>query len=122
MLVDSGSTTKSELAAALGVDAVVLSPAQASLAADYTQMGWQQTSSSPVAFVNPTPSGLAAQWPSGNAILVVGETQSSLPALYNFVFERATTGLLPFASEWLVRGGSPNTRRLLNAELSRYAR
>ena len=121
MLVDSGSTTKSELAAALGVDAVVLSPAQASRAADYTQMGWQQVSSNPLAFVNPDPSGLAAQWSSGNAVLVVGETQASVPALYNFVFERATAGALPFASAWLVRGTSPNIDDYSEADLSRYS-
>ncbi|MFI5091657.1 MAG: hypothetical protein ACHP7P_16580, partial [Terriglobales bacterium] len=121
MLVDSGTATKSELAAALGVDAVVLSPAQAGLAPDYAQMGWQQVSNSPVAFVNPDPSGLAAQWPSGDAVLVVGETQASVPALYNFVFERATTGALPFASAWLVRGKSPNIDDYSDAELSRYA-
>jgi hypothetical protein len=121
MLVDSGSTTKTELAAALGVDAVVLSPAQAARSADYTQMGWSQVSASPVAFVNPNPSGLASQWPSGNAVLVVGKTQASTPALYNFVFERATTGALPFGSEWLVRGTSPNIDDYSDAELSRYA-
>jgi hypothetical protein len=84
-------------------------------------MGWQQVSNSPVAFVNPDPSGLAAQWPSGDAVLVVGETQASVPALYNFVFERATTGALPFASAWLVRGTSPNIDDYSEADLSRYA-
>jgi hypothetical protein len=121
MLVDSGTTTKTELAAALGVDAVVLSPSQASRASDYTQMGWQKVSSSPIAFVNPDPTGLAAQWSSGNAVLVVGKTQASVPALYNFVFERATTGALPFASAWLVRGASPNIDDYTDADLSRYA-
>lgn len=121
MLVDPGTTTKTELAAALGVDAVLLSAAQASRSNDYTQMGWQQVSSSPFAFVNPDPSGLAAQWPSGNAVLVVGETRASVPALYNFVFERATTGALPFASEWLVRGRSPNIDDYSDADLSGYA-
>jgi len=121
MLVDSGTATKTELATALGVDAVVLSPAQASRSADYAQMGWQQVSSNPVAFQNPDPSGLAAQWPSGNAVLVVGETQANVPALYNFVFERATTGLLPFASAWLVRGASPHIDDYSDADLSRYA-
>ncbi len=121
MLVDSGTTTKAELAAALGVDAVVLSPSQASRSVDYTQLGWQKVGGNPVAFVNPDPSGLAAQWPSGNAVLVVGETQASVPALYNFVFERATTGALPFASGWLVRGRSPYIDDYSDADLSRYS-
>jgi hypothetical protein len=121
MLVKPGIATKSELAAALGIDAVVLSPAQADRAADYRQMGWVQVSSDPVAFVNPLPSGLAAQWPQGAAVLVVGRTQSSVPALYNFVFERATSGILPLASAWLVRGPSPNIEDYSDAELSRYS-
>jgi hypothetical protein len=121
MLVDSGSATKTELAAVLGVDAVVLSPAQAGRAVDYVQMGWQQVSSDPVAFVSINPSGLAAQWSSGTAVLVVGQTQSSVPALYNFVFERATTGELPFATAWLVRGVSPNIDDYSDADLSRYS-
>lgn len=121
MLVDSSTTTKSELAAALGVDGVVLSATQSGRAADYSQMGWQQVSNSPVAFVNPHPTGLAAQWSSGTAVLVIGKTQASVPALYNFVFERATTGVLPFSSAWLVRGTSPNIDDYTDADLSRYA-
>jgi hypothetical protein len=121
MLVDKGTTTKAQLAQALGVDAVVLSTTQAPLASDYLRMGWVQVSSDPVAFVNPQPSGLAAQWSSGTAVLVVGKTQSSVPALYNFVFERATTGLLPFGSAWLVRGVSSNIDDYSDAELSHYA-
>jgi hypothetical protein len=120
MLVDPGDTTKTQLAAALGVDAVVLSKAQAGRAADYTQMGWSQVSSDPLAFVNPQPSGLAAQWQSGTAVLVIGRTQGSVPALYNFVFERATTGALPFSSAWLVRGKSPNIDDYSDADLSSY--
>jgi hypothetical protein len=121
MLVQPGDTTKSELAAALGIDAVVLSPAQEHLAPDYRQMGWEQVGTNPVAFVNPHPSGLAAQWAGGASVLVVGATQSSVPALYNFVFERATTGLLPFSSAWLVRGRSPSIDDYSDAELSRYS-
>ena len=121
MLVNSGTETKSELAAALGVDAVVLSPAQADRAADYRQMGWVQVSSNPIAFVNPQPSGLAAQWSDGASVLVVGGTQASVPALYNFVFERATSGILPFASAWLVRGPSATIDDYSDAELSRYS-
>jgi hypothetical protein len=121
MLVDPGITPKAQLAAALGVDAVVLAKAQAARAPDYAQMGWDQVSHDPVAFVNSEPSGLAAQWPSGTAVLVVGRTQGSVPALYNFVFERATTGVLPFGSAWLVRGRSPNIDEYTDADLSRYS-
>jgi 6-pyruvoyl-tetrahydropterin synthase related domain len=121
MLQDSGVTAKSELSAALGVDAVVLSTAQSARAADYVQMGWQQVGTDPIAFVNPNPSGLAAQWNDGTAVLVIGGTQASVPALYNFVFERATTGLLPFSSAWLVRGTSPYIDDYTPAELSRFA-
>ncbi|TMD90744.1 MAG: hypothetical protein E6I73_06535 [Chloroflexi bacterium] len=121
MLVDSGSTTKAQLAAALGIDAVVLSKTQAARTADYLQMGWVQVGSDPVALVNPQPSGLAAQWQSGTSVLVVGRTQASVPALYNFVFERATTGLLPFASAWLVRSASPYIDDYSDADLSHYS-
>lgn len=121
MLVKSGVTTKSELATTLGVDAVVLSAAQADRAADYRAMGWVQVSTEPVAFVNPQPSGLAAQWSDGASVLVVGKTQASVPALYNFVFERATSGILPFASAWLVRGPSATIDDYSDAELSRYS-
>jgi hypothetical protein len=121
MLVKSGTTTKSELADALGIDAVVLSPAQADRAADYQQLGWTEVSAEPLAFVDPHPSGLAAQWSGGASVLVIGATQTSVPSLYNFVFERATTGLLPFASAWLVRGPSPNIDDYSDKELSRYS-
>jgi hypothetical protein len=121
MLVDPGDTTKEQLAAALGIDAVVLAKAQVARASDYAQIGWVQAGSDPLAFVNPQPSGLAAQWATGTSVLVVGRTQASVPALYNFVFERATTGLLPFASAWLVRGTSPNIDDYTDAELSRYS-
>ena len=121
MLTDPGVTTKSELASALGVDAVVLSKIDAARAAEYTRMGWRQVSSEPIAFVNQQPSGLAAQWEGGTAVLVVGGTQASVPALYNFVFKRATAGLLPFASAWLVRGTSPYVDDYSQADLSQYS-
>ena len=121
MLQTSGTTIKGQLAEALGIDAVVLSNQQAGRAADFAALGWTQVSQQPVAFVNPQASGLAAQWPSGTAVLVVGKTQASVPALYNFVFERATTGVLPFASAWLVRGTSPDIDDYSDAELSRYS-
>jgi hypothetical protein len=121
MLQTSGTTIKGQLAQALGIDAVVLSNQQADRAADFTAMGWTKVSQRPLAFVNPQPSGLAAQWQSGTAVLVVGKTQASVPALYNFVFKRASTGALPFASAWLVRGTSPNIDDYPDAELSRYS-
>ncbi len=121
LLEDPGVQAKSELSAALGVDAVVLAAAQSARAEDYRQMGWQEVSTDPIAFSNPQPSGLAAQWDRGAAVLVIGGTQASVPALYNFVFERATSGLLPFASAWLVRGTSPYIDDYTPAELSRFA-
>jgi hypothetical protein len=121
MLDDAGGATKAQVAAALGVDAVVLSKTQLARAPDYRKLGWVQVSSEPLAFINPQASGLAAQWPGGTSVLVVGRNQASLPALYNFVFERATTGLLPFESAWLVRGTSPNIEDYTDEQLSRYS-
>lgn len=121
MLTRSGTTVKTQLAQALGIDAVVLSPAQAGQAADYAQMGWDQVNSHPIALVNPSPSGLAAEWAGGSAVLVVGATQTSTPELYNSVFKNATSGMLPFSSAWLVRGASPYIDDYSPSELSRYA-
>lgn len=107
MLQNAGTTIKTQLSQALGIDAVVLSSAQAGRAADYAAMGWMQVSQQPIVFVNPQPSGLAAQWPGGTGVLVIGGTQTSVPELYNSVFKDATQGLLPFSAEWLVRSSSP---------------
>lgn len=120
MLQASGTTVKTQLAQALGIDAVVLSDAQAARAADYLAMGWTEVSSNPVAFVNPNPSGLAAQWPGGTGVLVVGATQSSTPELYNSVFKQATQGLMPFDSEWLARGPSPYIDDYTDQQLRQY--
>jgi hypothetical protein len=120
MLQNTGTAVKAQLAQSLGIDAVVLSNAQAARAADYASMGWTQVSQQPLAFVNPQPSGLAAQWPGGTGVLVVGGTQTSVPELYNSVFEQATTGLLPFDSEWLVRGPSPYIDDYTDQELRQY--
>ncbi len=120
MLQASGTTVKTQLAQALGIDAVVLSDAQSARAADYLAMGWTQVSSSPLAFVNPHPTGLAAQWPGGTGVLVVGATQSSTPELYNSVFKQATQGLMPFDSEWLVRGTSPYIDDYTDQQLRQY--
>jgi len=120
MLQNSGTTIKQQLSQALGIDAVVLSKAQAGRASDYAAMGWTQVSQDPVAFVNPQPSGLAAQWSGGTAVLVVGATQDSAPELYNSIFKQATSGLLPFDSEWLVRGTSPYLDDYSEQDLKRY--
>jgi hypothetical protein len=120
MLTSSGTTVKEQLAQALGIDAVVLSDAQAARAADYIAMGWTQVSANPLAFVNPQPSGLAAQWPGGTGVLVVGATQGSTPELYNSVFKEATQGILPFGSEWLVRGTSPYIDDYTDQQLRQY--
>ena len=120
MLQSAGTTVKQQLSQALGIDAVVLSKAQAGRAADYAAMGWTQVSQEPLAFVNPQPSGLAAQWPGGTAVLVVGGTQNSVPELYNSVFKQATSGLLPFDAEWLVRGTSPYIDDYSEQDLKRY--
>ncbi len=89
-------------------------------AADYIAMGWTQVSKSPIAFVNPMPAGLAAQWPGGTGVLVVGATQDSTPELYNSVFKAATQGVLPFGSEWLVRGTSPYIDDYTDQQLRQY--
>jgi hypothetical protein len=120
MLQSTGITVKAQLAQALGIDAVVLSEAQAARGADYVSMGWTQVSNDPIAFVNPHPSGLAAQWPGGTGVLVIGATQASTPELYNSVFKQATEGLMPFDSEWLVRGTSPYIDDYTDQELRQY--
>src|ERR1700693_3824536 len=120
MLQASGATVKTQLAQALGIDAVVLSSAQAGRTADYESMGWTQVAQQPLAFVNPQPSGLAAQWAGGTGVLVVGGTQESVPELYNSVFEQATLGLMPFDSEWLVRGASSYIDDYSDQQLHQY--
>ena len=121
MLQAPATTVKAQLAQALGIDAVVLSTQQAARAADYQALGWTQVNDDPLAFVNPQPSGLAAQWAGGSAVLVVGGTQNSVPELYNSVFKRATSGMLPFDSAWLVRGSSPYIDDYSQQDLSRYS-
>ena len=120
MLNHRGTTIKAELSSALGIDAVVLGSTQVGEGADYQALGWQQVSSSPLTFVNPSPLGLATEWPSGNAMLVVGSDQRSRSHPYNDLFERATTGLIPFTSGWLARGESPYVDDYTAAQLARY--
>jgi hypothetical protein len=120
MLGRRGMAVKSELAQALGIDAVVLGPTQTSAGLDYQALGWRQTSSSPLTFINPSPSGLATAWPSGHTILVVGADQRSAAHPYNDVIERATSGMIPYSTGWLVRGPSAYIDDYSAAELARY--
>ena len=120
MLSHRGIGVKSELAQALGIDAVVLGPTQAAQGADYQALGWRQTSASPLTFVNPSPSGLATAWPSGHAILVVGADQTSAANPYNDLVERATSGMIPYATGWLVRGQLAYIDDYTAADLARF--
>jgi hypothetical protein len=119
---------KQELAAALGIDAVALAPSQSAEGDAYRALGWQQvlgssdaSSGTAQAFVNPAPTGIAAEWPSGRAVLVIGASQSSASDVYNAVFKMAVGGVLPSASAWLVRGRSPFIDDYAPAELRNYS-
>jgi hypothetical protein len=121
LLKQSGVEAKRELTAITGIDAVALGASQAAQASDYESLGWNKTSDQPLAYQDPSPSGLAAEWPGGNAVLVIGASQTSPADVYNAVFERsATAGLIPFARGWLVRGPSPYVDNYSAAELARY--
>jgi hypothetical protein len=106
MLSRRGTIVKAELASTLGIDAVVLGPTQTAQGADYSALGWRQVSDSPLTLVNPTPSGLATEWPSAATALVIGGDQKGTSHPYNDLFERATTGMIPFGTGWLVRSES----------------
>jgi hypothetical protein len=118
-----GTVVKSELAQALGLDTVALAgPTQLGLADDYRALGWQlvgQANGVDV-FHNASPRGLAEQWPSGSNILVIGASQSSSADVYNNMFKYATSGRIPYAEGWLVRGRSPYVDDYSAAELSSY--
>lgn len=120
MLNRRGTGVKAELAAATGIDAVVLGPTQATQALDYRQLGWEQVSTSPLAFVNPAPSPLGVEWAGGVAALVIGADQRSTSHPYNDLFERATAGIIPSAEAWLVRGRSEYIDDYSTAELNTY--
>ena len=120
MLNHRGTTVKAELASTLGIDAVVLGAAQAAQGADYQALGWNQVSASPITFVNPSPTGLATQWPSGATALVIGSDQFSASHPYNDLFERATTGMIPFTSGWLLRGQSEYVDDYTASQLASY--
>jgi hypothetical protein len=98
---------KSELAQALGIDAVVLSGTQAARADDYQQLGWRTLSSKPLVLAPPSPSGLAEQRPGASTVLVLGSAPDTASHPYNDVFEHATEGMIPYASAWIVKGASP---------------
>ena len=120
MLNHRGTTVKAEVASALGLDAVVLGETQAAQGSDYAALGWSQVSVSPLAFVNPSPTGLAAEWLSGATALVIGADQRSTSHPYNDLFERATTGMIPFSIGWLSRGESAYVDDYTAGELGSY--
>ena len=122
MLDQSGEPAlKAELAAITGSDAVVLAPGQSAVAADYAALGWRQTSSDPVVYVPPSPSGLAAQRSGGGAVLVIGQLAAAPSHPYNDLFERAAQGMIPFSAGWLVRPRSAFVDDYSDAELSGYS-
>ncbi|HKW06750.1 MAG TPA: hypothetical protein VJS19_04200, partial [Candidatus Dormibacteraeota bacterium] len=121
MLKQPGVTVKQELSAITGIDSVALGPTQVNQARDYAAMGWTQTSSAPVAYQDPSPTGLASEWPAGSSVLVVGASQAGTADVYNFVFERSASGaLVPFSRGWLVRGRSPFVDDYSASELGGY--
>ncbi|HEV2036404.1 MAG TPA: hypothetical protein VGU71_19810 [Candidatus Dormibacteraeota bacterium] len=121
MLAVQGATVKSELAKIEGIDYVVLTDSQAAkVGADYQALGWTRISDSPAVFRNPQPTGLAEQWPGGNAVLVVGASQTSAADVYNSFFKQATSGALPVANAWLVRSRSAYVDDYSDAELASY--
>jgi hypothetical protein len=121
LLKKPGVEVKRQLTAITGIDAVALGPTQAGQASDYAALGWKKTSDQPLAYQDPSPAGLAAEWPGGNAVLVIGASQSSSADVYNSIFERSAAGeMIPFASGWLVRGRSPYVDDYTAADLARY--
>lgn len=124
MLDDSGGAQlKQELANISGADTVVLAPSQAGLASVYEGLGWTADNSMPgaTAYLAPQPSGLAAEWPGGSTVLVVGRLSSDASNPYNQVFKQAAQGLIPFSSGWLVRSRSAYIDDYSDSELARYS-
>jgi len=120
MLNHRGTTVKAELASAMGIDAVVLGDTQAAQGADYAALGWDQVSASPLAYANPSPAGLATEWLSGETGMVIGADQSGSSHPYNDLFERATTGMIPFSYGWLLRGDSAYVDDYTASQLAAY--
>ena len=122
MMSTPGRTGKSELANIEGIDYVVLAQKQvAKVAADYQALGWTQVASQPVVYRNPQPTGLAQQWSGGNAVLVVGASQTSAADVYNSFFKEATSGILSVDNAWLVRAPSAYVDDYSDADLARYS-
>lgn len=122
-LHNRGTEVKAQLAQVLGLDTVALAgPSQLGQADDYLALGWQSVGQSPAVGVyrNPSPTGLAEQWPSGSDILVIGASQSSSTDVYNNMFKYATSGRIPYSEGWLVRGRTPYIDDYSQAELSSY--
>jgi hypothetical protein len=121
MLEQQGTTVKSELAKIEGIDYVVLAQQQAAkVAADYQALGWNQIAGQPTVYRNPQPTGLAEQWQGGNAVLVVGASQTSAADVYNSFFKVATSGALSVDNAWLVRAPTAYVDDYSDAELARY--
>ncbi len=121
MLERPGTTAKGELARVSGADAVVLAGLQALQAADYERLEWRQVSQAPTVYGAPRPTGLAAQWPGGTTVLVVGASQNTPSHPYNEIFQRAAEGMIPFEDAWLVRGRSPYIDDYSDEELSKQS-
>ena len=118
-----GTVAKAQLAQVLGLDSIVLAgPSQLGQGKDYRALGWQRTAGSAIVdvYANPSPTGLAVQWPSGTNVLVVGASQASTADVYNNMFKYATGGLIPYSQGWLVRSRSSFVDDYSIAELSRY--
>jgi hypothetical protein len=121
MLQVPGTTVKSELAKIEGIDYVVLTDTQAAkVAADYQALGWTQVSGQPTVYRNLQPTGLTEQWQGGNAVLVVGASQTSAADVYNSFFKQATSGALSVDNAWLVRSRSAYVDDYSDEELARY--
>jgi hypothetical protein len=124
MLDDSGAAqVKQELANISGADAIALAPEQAGLASVYTGLGWTADKSNSAAgvYLAPSPSGLAAEWPGGSTVLVVGKLSSDASNPYNQVFKEAARGVIPFSSGWLVRSRSAYIDDYSDSELAAYS-
>jgi len=120
MLERAGTAVKAQLAALSGADAVVLAGTQTARAPDYERLGWRRVNEVPVVLVPPHPTGLAAEWPGGNTVLVVGASQNAPSHPYNDVFKWATQGMIPFADAWLVRGRSAYIDDYSDDDLSKH--
>ena len=122
MLQVPGTTVKAELANIEGIDYVVLTDSQAAkVGADYQALGWTKVSDHPIVYRNQRPTGLAQQWLGGNAVLVVGESQTSAADVYNTVFKQATSGAMSTSNAWLVRAPSSYVDDYSDEELAHYS-